>query len=118
MPLGSGGVRVPHGIALAVTLPVVMEFNHRAEPERFVDVARALGERVDHLSTIEAASRSYEAVRRLAGDIGIPAGLSECGLREEHIPAVAEEAVKSGNVVVNPRRAGKEDLAEILRRCL
>jgi alcohol dehydrogenase len=118
MPLGSGDVRVPHGIALAVTLPVVMEFNHRAEPERFVDVARALGERVDHLSTIEAASRSFEAVRRVAGDIGIPAGLSGCGLREEHIPAVAEEAVKSGNVAVNPRRAGKEDLAEILRRCL
>jgi alcohol dehydrogenase len=118
MPLGSGDVRVPHGIALAVTLPVVMEFNHRAEPERFVDVARALGERVDHLSTIEAASRSFEAVRRLAGDIGIPAGLSGCGLREEHIPAVADEAVKSGNVAVNPRRAAKEDLAEILRRCL
>lgn len=118
MPLGSRELGVPHGITIAVTLPVVMEFNHVAEPDRFADVARALGEPVENLSRLEAAARSVSAVGNLARDVGISGGLFKYGVREEHIPAVVEEAVKSGNVLVNPRRAGREDLAGILRRAL
>jgi alcohol dehydrogenase len=118
MPLGSWDFRIPHGAAIAITLPVVMEFNHLARPERYIDVARALGEHVDGLSPRAAAALSFAAVRRLAGDIGIPAGLGEFGLREEHIDAVAAEAIKSGNVAVNPRRTSVEDLRRILREAL
>ena len=60
MPLGSWDMRVPHGVALAVTLPVVMEYNHLAAPDRFVDVARALGEPVDHLTRLEGARRAVD----------------------------------------------------------
>jgi alcohol dehydrogenase len=95
-----------------------MEFNYPAAPDRYASVAQALGERVQHLSRLEAASRAFRAVRALADDIGIPQGLAGHGLREEDIPAIAEEAMKSGNVAVNPRRAGKDDLAAILRRSL
>ncbi|MGP8247946.1 MAG: iron-containing alcohol dehydrogenase [Bryobacteraceae bacterium] len=118
MPLGSGDLRVPHGVVLAVTLPHVMEFNYLAEPDRFVDVARALGESVDRLPRLAAASRAVGAVRDLARDIGIPRGLSEFGVREEHVQGVVQEAMKSGNVPVNPRRACAEDLARILRQSL
>ena len=118
MPLGSWDLRVPHGIVLAVTLPAVMEFNHIAEPDRFVDVARALGEDVSRISRLEAAARAVTAVRNLAKDTGIPAGLSDFGLREEHIPRVVEEAMRSGNVSVNPRRACAEDLSRILRQVM
>jgi alcohol dehydrogenase len=118
MPLGSWDLRVPHGIVLAVTLPLVMEFNYVAEPDRFVDVARALGERVEHLSLLEGASRSVSAVRELASDIGIPKDLSGYGIREEHIRPVVEEAMRSGNVAVNPRRTCAEDLTRILRQTL
>jgi alcohol dehydrogenase class IV len=118
MPLGSWDLRVPHGVVLAVTLPFVMEFNCVAEPERFVDVARALGVAVSGLSVMEAARRSVEAVRELSRDIGIPEGLSGFGVREEHVGKVVEEAMKSGNVPVNPRRADADDLALILRRAL
>ncbi len=118
MPLGSWELRVPHGVVLAVTLPLVMEFNHAAAPDRFADVARALGEPVAGLSRTEAAGRAVSAVTKLARDIGIPRGLSEYGVREEHVAMVVEEAIKSGNVAVNPRRAGKEELAAILRRAL
>jgi alcohol dehydrogenase len=114
MPLGSWGLRIPHGYAIAITLPVVMEFNHQARPERYAEVARALGEPVEGLPVAEAAARSFAAVRRLARDIGIPGGLGELGLREEHLEAVAAEAIKSGNVAVNPRRASVEDLKHIL----
>ena len=118
MPLGSWDLRIPHGIVLAVTLPAVMEFNHVAEPDRFVDVARALGESIGHLSRLEAAGRAVSAVRGLARDIGIPSSLGGYGLREEHIRPVVEEAMKSGNVPVNPRRACAEDLTRILRQVL
>ena len=47
MPLGSWALKIPHSIAIAVTLPLVMEFNHVAAPERFAAVARALGECAD-----------------------------------------------------------------------
>jgi alcohol dehydrogenase len=118
MPLGSWDVRVPHGIALAVTLPAVMEFNYLAEPDRFVDVARALGEPVDQLSRLQGAHCAVNAVRDLAHDVGIPSSLSGFGLREHHVRPVVEEAMKSGNVSVNPRRAGADDLERILRTVL
>jgi alcohol dehydrogenase class IV len=118
MPLGSWHLKIPHGIAIAVTLPLVMRFNFAAEPARFAYIARALGEPIDHLSAREAALRSVEAVRSLAEDIGIPKGLAGFGLKEEDIPAIVEEAMKSGNVVVNPRRAQPEDLKHILREAL
>ena len=118
MPLGSWDLRVPHGTVLAVLLPIVMEFNYLAEPERFVDVARALGVATDGLPVTEAARRSVEAVRELSRDIGIPEGLSSFGVREDHVGKVVEEAMKSGNVAVNPRRTFAEDLARILRRAL
>jgi alcohol dehydrogenase len=89
-----------------------------AEPDRFVEVARALGEATDGLPRLDAARRAVDAVRHLAHDIGIPKGLGEFGVREEHVGPVVEEAVKSGNVPVNPRLAGAEDLKRILRQVL
>jgi alcohol dehydrogenase class IV len=118
MPLGSWDLRVPHGVVLAVTLPAVMEFNHLAEPGRFADVARALGEDIGGLSALEGAARAVAAVRNLARDVGIPSGLSGFGFREEHIAAVVEEAMRSGNVPVNPRRTCAEDLTNILRQVM
>ena len=49
MPLGSYELRIPHGLAIGITLPVVMKFNHAARFERYIEVARALGEAVDQL---------------------------------------------------------------------
>ena len=118
MPLGSWDLRIPHGAAIAITLPVVMEFNHLAQPERYIEVARALGEPVSRLSARDGAARSFAAVKRLAQDVGIPGGLGEFGLRQEHIDCVAAEAIKSGNVAVNPRRTSAEDLRRILHEAL
>ncbi len=118
MPLGSWGLKIPHSIAIAVTLPLVMEFNSSAAPERFASVARALGRQMDGASTVDAAERAAPAVGCLATAIGIPKGLSEYGLREDHVSEVVDEAMKSGNVAVNPRTTSREELAEILRRAL
>ena len=118
MPLGSWKLRVPHGAANAITLPIVMRFNCLAHPHRFADIATALGERIDHLSQREAAFQACGAVQRLAQDVGIPKGLGHFGVREEHISSVVDEAMKSGNVLVNPRHTSAENLAGILRQAL
>jgi alcohol dehydrogenase class IV len=117
MPLGSWDLKIPHSIAIAVTLPLVMQFNVAAAPERFASVARALGRQVDG-STLDVAERAAPAVGCLADAIGIPKGLSEYGLREDHVSEVVDEAMKSGNVGVNPRSTSREELAEILRQAL
>jgi alcohol dehydrogenase class IV len=118
MPLGSWDLRVPHGIAIAVTLPRVMKFNCEAAPERFTHVARALGEPIEQPTSSEAAQRAVEAVERIASDIQIPKGLGEYGVRPSHVPRVVDEAMKSGNVAVNPRATSKEQLATILHQSL
>ena len=64
------------------------------------------------------AARAAQSVQHLADDVGIPSSLSAFGLREHHVPRVVEEAMKSGNVAVNPRRTSSEQLAEILRSTL
>jgi alcohol dehydrogenase class IV len=118
MPLGSYTIRIPHGLAIAITLPAVMKFNHASRFERFAEVAGALGEPVRRLPLRDAAACSFGAVKKLSADIGIPARLGDAGLREEHIDGVAAEAIKSGNVAVNPRRTTVEDLRAILREAL
>jgi alcohol dehydrogenase class IV len=118
MPLGSWDIRIPHGIAIAVTLPRVMKFNWVAAPDRFAAVARALGKPVDQLSPADAAQCAVSAAEKLASDIDIPKGLGEYGLRSSHIPRVIDEAMKSGNVVVNPRPTSKEQLTAVLEESL
>ena len=118
MPLGSWDLRIPHGIAIAVTLPRVMKFNYVAAPERFSEIARALGQPVDKLSAADAAQLAVAAVEKLASDIQIPKGLREYGLRSSYIPRVVDEAMKSGNVAVNPRPTSKEQLTAVLEQSL
>ncbi len=91
-----------------------MQFNCMAAPNRFAAVARALGERVEDASPLEAAARAAAAVRRLADDVDIPMHLSGFGLKQEHVSTVVEEAMKSGNVAVNPRRTTPQELSRIL----
>jgi alcohol dehydrogenase class IV len=118
MPLGSWDLRIPHGLAVAVTLPRVMKFNWVAAPDRFAAVARALGEPVERLSPADAAQCAVAAVEKLATDIQLPKGLGEYGLRSSDIPRVIDEAMKSGNVAVNPRPTSKEQLAAVLEESL
>lgn len=118
MPLGSWDLRVPHGIAVAVTLPRVMKFNCLAAPERYALVARALGESVDQRSLADSAQLAVAAVEKLSRDIQIPKGLAEYGLRPSHIPRVIDEAMKSGNVTVNPRPTSIEQLTAVLEQSL
>ena len=119
MPLGSWDLKIPHSIAIAVTLPLVMQFNcTRGARTIRRGRASARASRWTAARRLDAAGRAAPAVGCLADAIGIPKGLSEYGLREDHVPEVVDEAMKSGNVAVNPRATSREELAEILRRAL
>lgn len=108
-----GRFGVPHGVANAILLTRVMAYNLTACPQKFAEVARALGAPVDGLTPVEAAEAGVEAVGRLGQDVGIPDGLGEVGVPPEAIPALAEDAMKSGNILINPRKTGLKDVVRL-----
>jgi len=117
LPLGAH-FHIPHGLVNAILLPEVMRYNLIGNTAKFAEIAAIFGERTEHLSVREAAERSVEAVRRLNRDIGITQTLGDFGVREEHLEMIANEAMESGNVPVNPVRATAKDLIGICRRLL
>lgn len=116
-PLG-GLLNLPHGEVNSILLPHVMRFNMIACMDRYVDIARAMGEKVDHLSTRDAAEKAIEAVERLCRDIGAKRRLSEIGLQEEHIMELSRAAAEDVCLITNPRDATVEEIAEIYRAAL
>ncbi len=109
---------LPHGVCNAILLPHVERFNMIACPERFVDIAIALGENVEGLSTMEAADVALEAIQRLSQDIGIPSGLKELGVKEEDLPILAENAMKDACGLTNPRKATEEEIIQIFKEAM
>lgn len=111
-PLGAH-FDVPHGVANAILLPYVMAWNLIACYETYPQIAQALGERVAGLSAREAADVAVDAVRRLSRDVGIPERLRDVGVTREGIPRMAEDAMKSGNILVNPRATTQAEIAAL-----
>ncbi len=109
---------LPHGVCNAILLPYVEMYNKSACPERFADIAKAMGEDVEGLSAEEAADKAIEAIRKLAKDVGIPSGLKELGAKEEDLEVLAESAMKDVCHLTNPREFKKEEVVEIYRKAL
>jgi alcohol dehydrogenase len=108
---------VPHGVANGIFMPHGLAFLAPACKEQLRDIAEALGEDVAGLSDDEAAQRGVEAVRALVSDVGIPGTLREYGIdpAEVDIPQLVEDAMKSRNIVTNPRPVTPADLEELYR---
>ena len=113
-PLG-GFFDVPHGVANAILLPYVMEFNVLGDPKKFAHIAEALGEDIYGVTELEAAYKAPQAIRKLSDDVGIPKTLKEVGVKEEGIEDMAKEAMTSGNILVNPRATRIEDIISLYR---
>jgi alcohol dehydrogenase len=112
-----GTFGVPHGLANAILLPYVMEYNCPQVPEKLVDVAEALGEDVDRSKPARTEARkAVRAVRRLAADVRIPETLAETAAERDAIPQLAEQAMDDGCLTGNPRSTDSEDLAAVLER--
>ncbi len=111
-PLGAH-FDIPHGVANAILLPYVMAWNLVACYDTYPQIAQALGERVDGLAPRAAAEAAVDAVRRLSHDVGIPERLRDQGVTREGIPRLADDAMKSGNILVNPRATTRADIVAL-----
>lgn len=101
---------VPHGVANALLLPYVMDWNLPGCLATFPTIAAALGEGTDGLAPRAAAMVAVDAVRQLARDLGIPERLRDVGVTREAIPALTRDAMQSGNVLVNPRSTTHDEM--------
>ncbi|MHC1754598.1 MAG: iron-containing alcohol dehydrogenase [Methanosarcina sp.] len=113
-----GFYNLPHGVCNAILLPYVEMYNKQVFPERFADIAKAMGEKVEGLSPEEAADKAIDAIKKLAADIGIPSGLKELGAREEDLELLAENAMQDICRLTNPRELSKEEIIEIYRKAM
>jgi len=106
---------LPHGVCNAVLLPHVQMFNASVCADRLADVARAMG--VDTLGSgpEEGAQAAIAAIRALASDVNIPAGLRELGVRLNDVPVLAANALKDACGLTNPRAADQRQIEEIFR---
>ncbi len=109
---------LPHGVCNAILLPHVETFNMIACPERFADIAVAMGENIEGLSVVEAADLAMESIKRLSKDVDIPSGLKELGVKEEDLPTLADNALKDACGLTNPRIASKNDIIQIYKNAM
>lgn len=106
---------LPHGVCNAVLLPHVQAFNASVCASRLTDVAHALGADVRGLSPEEGAQAAIAAIRTLAKDVEIPAGLRDLGAKLDDIPLLATNALKDACGFTNPRKADQAQIEEIFR---
>lgn len=116
-PLG-GEFHVAHGVSNSVLLPHVAAFNLPATPQRYADVAVAMG--VEPGATpVETAERGIERIKSLSRQCGIPAGMAELGVPAEAIPRMAQSAIKVTRLLrLNPREVTVADAEAIYRAAL
>ena len=108
---------IPHGVANAVLLPYVMEFNKDYTGEKFREIARVLGvDGVDGMNETEDRQAAIDAVRKLSLDVNIPQTLKEIGVQEEDLPALAEAAMADVCTGGNPRPCTFELVLDVYKK--
>ncbi len=108
----------PHGIANAIILPTVMEYNAEATGDKYKYIAAAMGvEGTENMSVEEYRSAAVEAVRKLSQDVGIPADLKEI-VKPEDVPFLAESAYADACRPGNPKDTSVEDITALYQSLL
>ena len=107
----------PHGVANSLFLPYIMEFNIPACPERFADIANALGiKRDENMSDEQYAQKAVEYVKDLNKKLNIPTIKDIKGISEENFDAIAERSANNVLSNDNARAITKEDYLELLKK--
>ncbi len=109
---------IPHGVACAMLLPTVMRFNAPAALDKYVDIAKAVGVYRDGMTKEEAADAACEEIAALSRLVGIPEHLTELGVTEADIPALAEQAINDVCTPGNPREVTKQDILDLYHKIL
>lgn len=107
----------PHGVACAMMLPIVMEYNQEYTGERYREIARAMGvDGVDSMSQAEYRKAAIDAVRKLSEDVGIPAKNDK--IKEADLDILAKDAYDDACRPGNPRDTSVDDLKELYRKIM
>lgn len=108
----------PHGVANAILLPTVMEYNAPATGDKYRDIAKAMGvEGTEDMSIEEARKAAIDAVKQLSNDVGIPADLKEI-VKEEDIPFLAQSAYDDACRPGNPRDTSVEEITALYKKLI
>ena len=109
---------IPHGVANAVLLPTVMEYNKPAAKEKYVEIAKAMKVYKDGMSIDEAADAAVDAVKALSIRVGIPQTLTELGITEKDIDVLAASAIADVCTPGNPRDIDEATIKELYKKIL
>ena len=103
----------PHGVANAIILPTVMEYNAPATGEKYRNIAKAMGvEGVDEMALDEARKAAVDAVKKLSHDVGIPENLKDI-VKPEDVDFLAQSAYDDACRPGNPRETSVEEIKEL-----
>lgn len=107
----------PHGVACAMMLPIVMEYNAECTGDKYREIARAMGVKgVDEMSVAEYRAAAVNAVKQLSTDVGIPSKLE--ALKDEDLPFLAQSAYDDACRPGNPKDTSVADLTELFRKLM
>lgn len=116
-PLGSL-FDIPHGVANALLLPTIMEWNMPACLDKYPAIAEAMGVDISGMTREEAAQAACDAVKALSIKVGIPQHLSEIGIKESDIDTLSEQAIADVCTPGNPRDVAIEDIKALYAKVL
>ena len=108
---------VPHGVANGILFPYIVKYNEEAAFRKYRKI-------YNYISTEKKCESEFskgmleQAVRELNTQVGIPAKLSHAGVTDEYFAQMTEDAMKSGNIAVNPRKTVREDILALYKEAL
>ncbi|MBQ7571814.1 MAG: lactaldehyde reductase [Bacteroidaceae bacterium] len=109
---------VPHGVACAMLLPTVMRYNMPAAREKYVDIAKACGVYEAGMTVDEAAEAACRAIEDLSARVGTNKRLTELGITEKDIDALADQAIADVCTPGNPREVTRDDIVALYKKIL
>ncbi len=111
-------LHVSHGLAVAMVLPAVARFNYLACPEKFVQIAQAMGEDVRGLSVYEAGKKAIKAIEELCSDVNLLKKMKDFGCKEDDFEPLAQDCwnvYERHYQYINPRQTTKNDYIDIIK---
>ena len=109
---------LPHGVCNAILLPHVQSFNAKVAAPRLRQVASAMGCDVQDKTDEQGAELCIAAIRKLAADVNIPAGVAELGMQEKDIPTLAENAMKDACGLTNPIQPSFDEVCQLFKQAM
>ena len=108
---------VPHGVANAILLPTIVEYNGLADNGKYAKIYNYIAKCPMDAEEFEPFML-VDLLEELNASLGIPAGLAEAGVTKDKFEVMADDAMKSGNIAVNPRSTTKEDILMLYKKAL